>query len=66
MAVEVLHWMKKSDITTIPWYFTLFPSQVFKEDFGSDLLRYAQGSENWATVTNNVIADWKKESDASQ
>ena len=66
LAVEVLHWMKKSDITTIPWYFTLFPSQVFKEDFGSDLLRYAQGSENWTTVTNNVIADWKKESDASQ
>lgn len=66
LAVEVLHWMKKSDITTIPWYFTLFPSQVFKEDFGSDLLRYAQGAENWATVTNNVIADWKKESDASQ
>ena len=66
LAVEVLHWMKKSDITTIPWYFTLFPSQVFKEDFGSDLLRYAQGSENWTTVTDNVIADWKKESDASQ
>ena len=66
LAVEVLHWMKKSDITTIPWYFTLFPSQVFKEDFGSDLLRYAQGSENWTTVTNNVIADWKKESAASQ
>ena len=66
LAVEVLHWMKKSDITTIPWYFTLFPSQVFKEDFGSDLLRYAQGAENWATVTDNVIADWKKESAASQ
>lgn len=66
LAVEVLHWMKKSDITTIPWYFTLFPSQVFKEDFGSDLLRYAQGSEKWATVTDNVIADWKKESAASQ
>ena len=66
LAVEVLHWMKKSDITTIPWYFTLFPSQVFKDDFGSDLLRYAQGSENWATVTDNVIADWKKESAASQ
>lgn len=66
LAVEVLHWMKKSDITTIPWYFTLFPSQVFKEDFGSDLLRYAQGSENWTTVTDNVIADWKKESAASQ
>lgn len=66
LAVEVLRWMKKSDITTIPWYFTLFPSQVFKEDFGSDLLRYAQGSENWTTVTNNVIADWKKESSASQ
>ena len=66
LAVEVLHWMKKSNITTIPWYFTLFPSQVFKEDFGSDLLRYAQGAENWATVTDNVIADWKKESAASQ
>lgn len=66
LAVEVLHWMKKSDITTIPWYFTLFPSQVFKEDFGSDLLRYAQGSEKWATVTENVIVDWKKESAASQ
>ena len=66
LAVEVLHWMKKSDITTIPWYFTLFPSQVFKEDFGSDLLRYAQGSEKWTTVTENVIADWKKESAASQ
>ena len=65
LAVEILHWMKKPNINSIPWYFTLFPSQMFKQDFGAALLKYAQGSETWNEVTQEVIVDWKKESEAS-
>ena len=57
--------MKKPNINSIPWYFTLFPSQMFKQDFGAALLKYAQGSETWNEVTQEVIVDWKKESEAS-
>ena len=46
----------------IPWNFTLFPSQTFKEDFGAALLQYAQGSIDWAGVEKTVVESWKTES----
>ncbi len=61
---EVLRWMDKDDIDTIPWNFTVFPSQTFKDNFGSALLQYAQGSRDWEYVTNTVISDWENESSA--
>ncbi len=64
LAQEIIRWMSKDGIKTIPWNFTLFPSAQFKENFGSSLLKYAQGNKEWSSVTADMTADWKKESAA--
>jgi len=61
LAKEVVAWMNKENINNIPWNFTLFPSQNFKEAFGGDLLKYAQGKTNWDSVVNNFKTNWKNE-----
>ena len=64
LALEMLNWMQKDDLTTITWDFTVFPSQKFKEDFGAALLQYAQGTKPWEDVTKTVIDRWKAEATA--
>lgn len=54
--------MDRDEITTVPWYFTIFPSQTFKDNFGASLLKYAQGSKEWEKVKSDMVEDWKKES----
>lgn len=51
----------ESGKTAIPWIFTTFPSQTFKDNFGSALLEYAQGTMDWSGVTNVVVEQWKTE-----
>lgn len=62
LAKEVKNWMDRDEITTVPWYFTIFPSQTFKDNFGASLLKYAQGSKEWEKVKSDMVEDWKKES----
>ncbi len=62
LAKEVVRWMNKENITTIPWNFTIFPSQTFKDNFGAALLSYAQGKTDFNSLKNTVINEWKKES----
>lgn len=62
LAQEVIKWMNNAEVTTIPWNFTVFPSQTFKEDFGASLLQYAQGSKNWEQVKEDFTKSWKSES----
>ena len=62
LAVEINNWMTKKGIVSCAWNFTLFPSQRFKDDFGSDLLQYAQGTKSWDEVSSDVINNWAKES----
>lgn len=61
LAKEVITYMNNKDITNIGWNFTVFPSANFKETFGSDLLKYAQGKETWENITTNFINNWKSE-----
>lgn len=49
---------------SIPWIFTTFPSQTFKDNFGSALLEYAQGTEEWNGVVDTVVEQWKVEKQA--
>ncbi len=65
LARLVMDWMSREGVTSVPWNFTLFPSQTFKENFGNSLLKYAQGTKDWAQVKADMIADWKKESAAA-
>ncbi len=61
LAKEVINWMNKANINTIPWNFTVFPSMTFKSDFGSALLQYAQGTKNWNEVKTIFVTRWKSE-----
>ncbi len=62
LAQEVIKWMNNADVNTIPWNFTIFPSATFKNDFGSALLQYSQGSKNWDEVKKLFVERWKSES----
>ncbi len=62
LGKEVINWMNKDNIQTIPWNFTVFPSQTFKSDFGSALLQYSQGTKNWNEVKSIFVQRWKSES----
>ncbi len=65
LANEILNWMERKDVTSVPWNFTLFPSAKFKEDFGASLLKYAQGNKTWEEVKADVAKSWKSESEAA-
>ncbi len=62
LAKEVIRYMEQENTFTIPWLFTVFPSQTFKDDFGAALLQYAQGSKTWDEIKDTVITRWKEES----
>jgi len=63
-AVET--WMANTKVQNVPWTpFTLFPSQNWKNDFGADLLSYAQGQMPWSQVASDVVDNWKTEAAAA-
>ena len=62
LAKEVLRYMSNTKLTNVPWNFTVFPSQTFKNNFGAALLQYAQGKKQWNDVKTIVIDQWKAES----
>ena len=61
LALEVINWMNKEDVNNIPWVFTIFPSQNFKQDLGAALLQYAQGTKDWSFVEKTFTDKWKNE-----
>lgn len=63
LALEVIKWMNNKDVKNVGWNFTIIPSLTFKEDFGSNLLKYAQGKTTWEEVTTNLKNKWKSEWD---
>jgi raffinose/stachyose/melibiose transport system substrate-binding protein len=66
LGQQVMDWNAKTDIQNVPWNFTVFPSQQFKDNFGGYLLLYAQGQMDWPKVSESVIADWAAEKAAAQ
>ncbi|MDR0783608.1 MAG: ABC transporter substrate-binding protein [Propionibacteriaceae bacterium] len=59
LAREVMGWMTKPGIESVPWSaFMVMPSQDWKNNFGSELLLYAQGRTDWPSVTTTIKADW--------
>lgn len=45
----------------LKWDFATFPSQEFKNQLGSYLLEYAQGSMEWDDVVKKTIDCWASE-----
>ncbi|MDR0858711.1 MAG: ABC transporter substrate-binding protein [Oscillospiraceae bacterium] len=62
LGAQVVDWNVDGSNTNVPWVFTIFPSQQFKDNFGGNLLLYAQGQMEWSAIKDAVIADWKTES----
>ncbi|MDD3428540.1 MAG: ABC transporter substrate-binding protein [Oscillospiraceae bacterium] len=61
LAQDVLAWSGKANTNNVPWNFTVFPSQTFKDNFGAALLEYAQGTKTWDDVNTVVVDGWKTE-----
>ncbi len=59
---EVYAWMNRENVNTVPWIFSVFPGQNFKNDFGAVILQYAQGTKTWDDVKGTFINRWKEES----
>lgn len=64
LAKEVLAWMGKGK-NNVSWTFAAFPSEDFKNYFGSALLEYAQGTKTWDDVVKVVKDSWASEKSKS-
>lgn len=47
--------------TPVAWYFTLMPSQEWKDNLGQSLLAYAQGTGDWSAVEKAYVDNWATE-----
>lgn len=61
LAVEVNAYMTDPDLEPIPWVFTTYPSQQFKEDFSGALGQYASGNMEWDEVVSTFTSSWARE-----
>ncbi len=67
LAAEVMKWMSKDDVKPVSWSpFQVIPSQDWKNNLGGDLLQYAQGKMDWATVASDAVSDWATQAAAAQ
>ena len=64
LAKEVIRYMSDTEKETVPWVFTTFPSQTFKDDFGAALSQYAAGQMDWDKVVELFKTEWKAEKSA--
>ena len=56
---------QNSDKTAVSWNFTMMPSEEWKNQLGSALLEYAQGTGDWDAVKTEFVDGWKTEYDAT-
>lgn len=61
LAVEINAYMTDDSLEPMPWVFTTFPSQKFKEDFAQALAQYASGNLEWDEVVNTFVTSWANE-----
>lgn len=58
LAQEVIRYMRDETKETIPWNFTFFPNEHFKQEFGAALLEYASGNTGWEDLKKRVSERW--------
>ena len=61
LSKEALRWINDEGARSVPWIFTSFPSEIFKENLGSALLEFIQGSKDWDYVKQQTVSSWKTE-----
>ncbi|MGV9195797.1 ABC transporter substrate-binding protein [Arcanobacterium canis] len=61
LAKEISSYISNKDLYAVPWIFTTYPSQKFKDDFGQALAQYASGNLDWAKVKSTFVDGWAAE-----
>ncbi len=61
LVQDMLSYMNDDSLYSIPWDFSTFPSQEFKNQLGSYLLEYAQGNMAWDDVVKQTTDCWASE-----
>ena len=51
----------KAGKDTVPWTYTMIPSEQWKNDLGSAPLEYAQGTGSWDAVKTAYVDGWATE-----
>ena len=65
LAQEIVKSMDNTELTSVSWNFTSFPSQAFKDELGASLLAYSTGDKEWNTVVEEAVASWAAEKEAT-
>lgn len=55
----VQQWKVRADVTNLPWDFTVFPGQRFKDSFGGYLQQYALGTLEWEDLVEKTVESWQ-------
>jgi raffinose/stachyose/melibiose transport system substrate-binding protein len=58
---EMFRYLNNSNLRSVPWVFTTFPSQNFKNELGAALNAYTVESQPWDYVKEAFIKNWKAE-----
>lgn len=61
LAKQIASYMTNEDLSVVPWVFTTYPSQKFKDDFGQALAQYATGNLTRDDVVSTFTTGWKAE-----
>ena len=61
LVAEINSYMNNEELTSMSWMFTAFPSQKFKDDFGTALLNYCNADITWDMVVSEVKNKWASE-----
>ena len=56
--------MNNDKLYSVSWNFTAFPSQQFKDDFGTNLLSYCKEEQAFDVVESYVKEAWAAEKGA--
>lgn len=63
--VEAADEYVKNGTTQVSWNFTTMPSEEWKNQLGSAMLEYAQGTGDWAAVETAFVDGWASEYQAA-
>ena len=55
----------KNGSTSVTWNFTTMPSEEWKNQLGSAMLEYAQGTGEWDAVVTAFVDGWATEYQAA-
>ncbi len=61
LAKEVIRWMNKDGVSSVPWAFSIIPSEEWKNKFGAALAQYSNNQLSWTEVKNVAVDAWKTE-----